>query len=129
MECRRFPTQAMWLSNPRVNPKELAQPLREAARDAVGRQDGEWVLCLHDGSRLNHGNHKAKRDRLQMTREHDVGYEWQGSLLVGAHDGAPLAVAAQNLMTARGVWRCRETDIGPNEQTHLAACRTFPPMR
>ena len=40
-----FPhTQAMWLSNPRVNPKELAQPLREAARDAVGRQDGEWAL-------------------------------------------------------------------------------------
>ena len=81
MECRRFPTQAMWLSNPRVNPREPAQPLREAARDAAGRQDGEWVLCLHDGSRLNSRKHEAKQDRLQMTHEHDVGCELQGSLL------------------------------------------------
>ena len=98
-------TQAMWrfLSNPQVSPWELAQPLREAARDAAGRQDGEWVWCLHDGSRLNHGKHEAKQDRLRMTHEHDVGYELQGSLLVGAHDGAPLAVGAQNRVTAGGV--------------------------
>ena len=114
-------TQAMWrfLSNPRVSPKEVAQPLREAARDAVEREDSEWVLCAHDGSRLNYGNHEAKRDRLQMTHEHDVGYELQSSLLVGADDGAPLAVAVQNLVTAEGVWRCRETGIVPDEQTHL----------
>ena len=114
-------TQAMWrfLSNPRVSPKEVAQPLREAARDAVEQEDSEWVLCAHDGSRLNYGNHEAKRDRLQMTHEHDVGYELQSSLLVGADDGAPLAVAVQNLVTAEGVWRCRETGIVPDEQTHL----------
>ena len=114
-------TQAMWrfLSNPRVSSKEVAQPLREAARDAVEQEDSEWVLCAHDGSRLNYGNHEAKRDRLQMTHEHDVGYELQSSLLVGADDGAPLAVAVQNLVTAEGVWRCRETGIVPDEQTHL----------
>ena len=54
-------TQATWLSNPRVNPRELAQPLREAARDAAERQEGEWVWCIHDGSRLNYGNHEAKQ--------------------------------------------------------------------
>jgi hypothetical protein len=109
-------TQAMWLSNPRVNPREPAQPSREAARDAVGRQDGEWVLCIHDGSRLNSRKHEAKQDRLRMTHEQDVGCELQGSLLVGAHDGAPLAVAAQNRVTAGGVWRCREKDIDPDGQ-------------
>jgi hypothetical protein len=46
-------------------------------------------------------------------------YEWQSSLLVGAGDGAPLAVAARNLVTAEGVWRCREADITPGGQTHL----------
>jgi hypothetical protein len=46
-------------------------------------------------------------------------YEWQSSLLVGAGDGAPLAVAARNLVTAEGVWRYREADITPDEQTHL----------
>ena len=30
--------------------------------------------------------------------------------------GAPLAVAAQNLVTAGDVWRCRETDIDPDGQ-------------
>jgi hypothetical protein len=113
-------TQAMWrfLSNPRVNPKELAQPLREAAHEAVEREEGEWVLCAHDGSRLNYGNDEAKRDRLQMTHVHDVGYELQSSLRVSAHDGAALGVPAQNLVTAEGGWRCRERGIGPDEQTH-----------
>jgi hypothetical protein len=45
-------------------------------------------------------------------------YEWQSSLLVGA-GMAPLAVAARNLVTAEGVWRCREADITPGGQTHL----------
>jgi hypothetical protein len=54
-----------------------------------------------------------------MTHRYDVGYEWQSSLLVGAEDAAPLAVPAQNLGTAQGGWRCRETDIVPDEQTHL----------
>jgi hypothetical protein len=68
----------------------------------VARQSGDWVLCVHDWSRVNYGNHQAKNDRLQMTHEHDVGYELQSSLLVGAGDGAPLAVAAQNLVTVEG---------------------------
>jgi hypothetical protein len=114
-------TQAMWrfLSNPRVNPKGLAQPLREAAHEAVKRQEGEWVLCAHDGSRLNYGTHEAKKDRLPMTHAHDVGDELQSRLFVDAGEGRPLAVPVQNRVTAEGVWRCRETDIGPNEQTHL----------
>ena len=33
--------------------------------------------------------------------------------------GAPLAVASQNRVMAKDVWRCRETGIGPDEQTHL----------
>jgi hypothetical protein len=58
-----------------------------------------------------------------MTHKHDVGYELQSSLLASAKDGAPLAVAAQNLVTAEGVWRCRETDIALGGQTHLDESR------
>jgi hypothetical protein len=85
----------MWrfLSNPRVTPRALAQPLREAVREAVAQQSGDWVLCVHDWSRVNYGNHQAKNNRLQMTHKHDVvGYELQGSLLASAKDGAPLAL-------------------------------------
>jgi hypothetical protein len=34
----------MWrfLSNPRVTPRALAQPLREAAREAVAQQSDDW---------------------------------------------------------------------------------------
>jgi hypothetical protein len=114
-------TQAMWrfLANPRVSPKELAVPLLKAAREAVAEQAGEWVLCIHDWSRLNYGSHEAKQDRLQMTHRRDVGYELQSSLLVSAAEGAPLAVPAQNLVTAQGVWRCREEAISAGGQTHL----------
>jgi hypothetical protein len=114
-------TQAMWrfLRNPWVTPEALAAPLRKVAHEAVARQDGEYALCAHDGSRLNYGSHTGKQDRLQMTHCHDVGHELQSSLLLGAEDGAPRAVAAQNLVTAQGVWRCREAEIGPDEQSHL----------
>jgi hypothetical protein len=115
-------TQAMWrfLSNPRVSPRELAVPLLKAAYEVVAQQSGEYVLCIHDGSRLNYWNHKAKQDRLQITHRRDVGYELQSSLFVGAEDGSPLAVPVQNLVTAEGVWRCREAGIVPDEQMHLS---------
>lgn len=114
-------TQATWwfLSNPRVSPKDLAVPLLKAARDAVAEQAGDWVLCIHDWSRLNYGGHESKPDRLQMTHERDIGYELQSSLLASATDGAPLAVPAQNLATAQGVWSCREESFSTGGQTHL----------
>ncbi|MBI1907316.1 MAG: transposase [Rhodocyclales bacterium] len=114
-------TQAMWrfLANPRVSPKELAVPLLKAAHEAVAEQVGESVLCIHDWSRLNYRCHEAKQDRLQMTHKNDVGYELQSSLLVSAADGAPLAVPAQNLVTAQGLWRCRDETISAGGQTHL----------
>lgn len=114
-------TQAMWrfLANERVTPKGLAAPLLEAAHEAVGSQSGDWVLCVHDWSRLNYGRHEAKRDRVRMTHKHDVGYELQSSLLVSAVDGAPLASPAQNLVTAEGVWQSREDEIVVDRKPHL----------
>jgi len=114
-------TQATWrfLANPRVSPKDLAVPLLKAARETVAEQACEWVLCIHDWSRLNYGGHESKSDRLQMTHARDVGYELQSSLLASAADGAPLAVPAQNLVTAQGVWCCREDELSAGGQTHL----------
>lgn len=114
-------TQAMWrfLANPRVSPKDLSVPLLKAAHEAVAEQAGEWLLCVHDGSRLNYLHHAAKSDRLQMTHQRDLGYELQSSLLVSAEDGAPLAVPAQNLVTAQGVWQSHAEDMGPDAHSHL----------
>lgn len=114
-------TQAMWrfLANERVTPRGLAVPLLAAAREAVAEESGDWVLCVHDWSRLNYRRHEAKQDRVRMTHELDVGYELQSSLLVSAVNGAPLASPAQNLVTAEGLWQSSKEGIETEKKAHL----------
>ena len=115
-------TQAMWrfLANERVTPKGLAVPLLAAAREAVAKEESDWVLCIHDWSRLNYRRHESKHDRMRMTHELDVGYELQSSLMVSAADGAPLASPAQNLVTDEGVWQSSEDEIlADGKKPHL----------
>ena len=54
-----------------------------------------------------------------MTHATDIGYELQSSLLVNAQDGLPLAVVAQNLVNAKGMWQSRQASMQPKDQTHL----------
>jgi hypothetical protein len=113
-------TQAMWrfLANERVTFRALSAPLLAAAHEAVAQVAGEWVLCVHDWSRLNYARHSSKRDRLRMTHALDVGYELQSSLLVSPVDGAPLAVAAQNLVAAHGCLQSWQEAVTPRK-SHL----------
>lgn len=114
-------TQALWrfLANQRVTPEGLALPLVMAGREAVTETGCDWVLSVHDWSRLSFRTHIAKQDRLQMTHDRDVGYELQSSLLVSADDGAPLSVPVQNLVTAKGVWQSRSDGVVIDERAHL----------
>lgn len=114
-------TQALWrfLNNDAVTPECLSGPLVAACHEAVEQCEGDYALCIHDWSRINYGGHTSKKDRLQMTHATDIGYELQSSLLVDAQDGLPLSVAAQNLVSAEGVWQSRQTKIQTNDQTHL----------
>ena len=86
---------------------------------AAAQTEGDYVLSMNDWSRINYGSHSSKKDRLQMTHAGDIGYELQSSLLVDAGNGKPLSVAAQNLVSAEGVWQSRSATQQPNDQTHL----------
>lgn len=86
-------TQAAWrfFNNPRVGLDALAEPLRQAGRDALAGRDAPCALLVHDWCKLDYGRHPSKADRLQITHETDVGYELATALLVRADDGATVA--------------------------------------
>ena len=106
-------TQALWrfLSNERITPADLAEPLRAVALTESANGCDRYALCVHDWSRINYHTHTGKRDRVQMTHATDVGYELQSSLLVSDRDGLPLVAPVQNLVTAVGGWQSRATTI------------------
>ena len=112
-------TQAMWrfLNNESVSLEALAGPLLEAAHAHARDTRAEYLLVMHDWSRLDFGAHTAKTDRLQMTHAHDVGYELQSSLLVDGASGLAVAPLVQNLVSAEGVLSTRAA-LAPG-QTHL----------
>lgn len=114
-------TQALWrfLNNEKVTPENLSAPIVAACHAALEQCEGDYALCMHDWSRINYGGHVSKKDRLQMTHATDIGYELQSSLLVNAQDGNPLSVAAQNLVSAEGVWMSRQARMQADDQTHL----------
>lgn len=119
-------TQALWrfLSNARITPADLAEPLRAVARTESANGCDHHLLCVHDWSRINYHTHTGKRDRVAneapfTTHATDVGYELQSSLLVSDRDGLPLVAPVQNLVTAAGVWQSRATGIQPDRLPHL----------
>lgn len=115
-------TQGMWrfLNNEHVTPEKLSAPLIAACHAALGQCEGDYALCIHDWSRIAYGSHTSKKDRLQMTHAKDIGYELQSSLLVNPQNGNPLSVAAQNLVSAEGVWQSRKARIQLGEPpSHL----------
>lgn len=114
-------TQALWrfLSNERVLPRDLCEPLLAVAREEARSGCDAVVLCVHDWSRINYNTHTSKQDRVQMTHATDVGYELQSSLLVSDRDGAPLVAPVQNLVTAAGVWQSRHDTLQRDDLPHL----------
>ena len=114
-------TQGLWrfLNNEAITPLCLSEPLVVGCKVATASCEGDFVLCVHDWSRIQYGRHTGKKDRLQMTHAKDIGYELQSSLLVNAQNGLPLSVIAQNLVSSEGIWQSRKQNIQPDDQTHL----------
>jgi hypothetical protein len=94
-------TQALWrlLSNDNVSFEALQAPLLEYAKNGIATHCEDYVLAVHDWSRLNYNTHDSKKDRLQMTHATDVGYELQSTVFVSDQNGCPIAAPAQNLVT------------------------------
>lgn len=102
-------TQALWrfLSNPRVNPVDLAGPVLALAKLGIEQGCDGYALAVHDWSRLNFHTHGSKLDRVRMTHDTDVGYELQSTVLVADRDGSPIGAPTQNLRTAHGLLSSR----------------------
>jgi hypothetical protein len=113
-------TQAAWrfFNNERVELAALAEPLREAGRQGCMRSESEFVLLVHDWSKLDYSKHESKRDKRQLTHEHDIGYDLTTVLLVDAHTGSPLAPMQMHLRTADAVYSTAENPP-PASDHHL----------
>lgn len=111
-------TQAAWrfYNNERVSLSALVEPLREAGRQACGQSHSEFVLLAYDWSKLDYGTHAAKADRLQLTHQHDIGYDLTCALLIDAHNGDPLAPLEMHLKTAQAVYST--SDAPPQVTDH-----------
>lgn len=103
-------TQAAWrfLNNERVELAALAEPLRQAGRDAAAKSPANFVLLAHDWCKIDYASHTSKNDLRQRTHEHDIGYDLTTALLVDAQDGTPLAPLQLHLKTADAVYSTGE---------------------
>ena len=109
-------TQATWrfLDNDRVTPQALVAPLRHFAQQQLA--DADYTLAVIDWSKIDYKKHTAKKDIVQLTHEHDVGYELTTHLLVSAENGRPIAPIQMHLKTADGYLSTAET--APSDGTH-----------
>ncbi|WP_166831887.1 hypothetical protein [Thalassoroseus pseudoceratinae] len=82
-------TQAAWrfLNNPRVELAALAEPLRDAGRQACEQNDSAFVLLAHNWCKLNDKSHASKNVVRQITHADDVGYDLLTALLIDARGG------------------------------------------
>lgn len=103
-------TQAAWrfFNNHRVEMAALAEPIRQAGRDAAAESPSNYVLVAHDWCKIDYSNHTAKSDLRQLTHEHDIGYELTAALLLDADDGTPLAPMQLHVKTADSVYSTAE---------------------
>jgi hypothetical protein len=99
-------SQSLWrfLNNESVTLEKLVEPLRQLGCDGCSQSESEFVLLAHDWCKLAYGSQtRRKRDLVQLTHEHDVGYELTTSLLIEAETGITLAPMQIHLKTAEAV--------------------------
>jgi hypothetical protein len=118
-------TQGTWrfLNNERVTLSALAAPLRQVGVERCRKLTSEFVLLVHDWSKVSFDD--AKSDLVQLTHDTDIGYELTTALLVSPDDGAPLAPMEMHLRTADGMLSTRSP--APRVQGHLE--QVLPTMR
>lgn len=112
-------TQAAWrfLNNDRVKLPALVVPLREFGQTQLEGTSAGFALLVHDWCKVTFDQPARKRDLVQLTHEHDVGYELTTALLVSADDGRPLAPMEMHLKTGSGVLSTRSP--APPDTPHL----------
>jgi len=103
--------QAAWrfYANPRVRLPQLARPLIDTARVAVGDDCHDYALLIHDWSELHYRYHNSKTDRIDLTGSDDPGYELMTALVISDRSGAPIAPVCMQLRNSEGLYSSRST--------------------
>jgi hypothetical protein len=103
-------TQAAWrfYNNPRIELRELVEPLREYVRRQLADSRAPFVLLVHDWSKLSFPGHASKRDQAQWNQSNNHGYDLTSVLAVSGQHGAPLGPVEMHLKTAAGVLSTRD---------------------
>ncbi len=109
-------TQAAWrfYANEKTCISKLSEPLLAASCESIRDYCTEYVLVVHDWSKLNYGSHASK-----VLHRYEQGYELQSSLALSDRNGMPLGVLVQNLTTQAGVWSNYQGEGLQREQEHL----------
>ncbi|MEW4566217.1 transposase [Bremerella sp. JC770] len=103
-----------FLNNPRVTLRTLAEPLLDAAHQAVPQQCDRFVLASHDWSLIRFRRHHRKLDRQQVKgKKWKEGYELHSCLLVSDRGGEPIAPVAMSLHAADGAHCSRSAEVRP----------------
>lgn len=111
-------SQAMYrfLNNDSVTLQSLMEPLQQAAREGCANSLSPYVLIMHDWCKIDFKRHKSKKDLLQVTHEHDIGYDLTASLAVEADFGCPLAPVSMHMRTGKRLYST--ADEPPKKSDH-----------
>ena len=111
-------SQAMWrfLNNDSVKLTSLIEPLQQAAREGCADSQSRFVLVMHDWCKVDFKRHTSKKDLLQVTHEHDIGYDLTASLAVHADHGSILAPVAMHLRTGKSLHSTAQ--LPPKKSAH-----------
>ena len=93
--------------NERVTLPILVEPLRQLGRAAVADSVSDYALLIHDWSKIDYADQRARRDLAQLSNGDDFGYELYSALLVDADTGAPCAPMELELRSSAGVHSTR----------------------
>jgi len=63
----------------------LSQPVMDDVREGAQNDCDDYLMMMHDWSRLNYYKYTGKQDRIQLSHHLDVGYDMQSSLAVSDH--------------------------------------------
>jgi hypothetical protein len=101
--------QAAWrfFQNEAISLQALVEPLRTCGRRGASASASDYVLVVHDWSKLSY-DHTSKKDLVQLPGRENWGYDLSVALLVDAEDGGPLAPMELELHCARGVHSTRQ---------------------
>lgn len=109
--------QAAWrfFQNEAISLQALVEPLRFSGCQGAAASASDYVLVVHDWSKLRY-DHAHKKDLVKLPGSENWGYDLSVALLVDAADGVPLAPMDLELYSSQGVHSTRTKGA----RTHVA---------